>query len=276
MNNFAVLTIAYSHTATSIIISIGTNTPCHLTCYYTDKEPGSHRTSRNQRGLTLPWGVYYCFVAWQSVEQIEPGDTLIHTFNISPWSYCQTKWLAFRGTVAGELSPSVSPIFQHHHSATLYQHYNTGETSAYRFTATTWVAQTFTVQISHTINQVRIMLNRYGLPGEARLGIWRTDPAGHPTGYDLIAATFNANALILHPGKEWKALSLPTYYLTAAKYAIVLRAPYGSSGNDIGWWVDGSSPTYTLGNFERGSSSGTRWSAMLYYDAMFEEWGTPA
>ncbi|MBA7562259.1 hypothetical protein ES708_03909 [subsurface metagenome] len=115
MNNFAVLTIAYSHTATSLIITITTNTPCHLTCYYTDKEPGSHRTSRNQRGLTLPWGVYYCFVAWLSVEQTEPGDTLTHTFEIPDWSYCQIKWLAFRGTVAGELSPSVSPIFQHHH-----------------------------------------------------------------------------------------------------------------------------------------------------------------
>jgi hypothetical protein len=115
MNNFAVLTIAYSHTATSVIITITTNTPCHLTCYYTDKEPGSHRTSRNQRGLTLPWGVYYCFVAWQSVEQTEPGDTLTHTFEIPAWSYCQIKWLAFRGTVAGQLSPSVSPIFKHHH-----------------------------------------------------------------------------------------------------------------------------------------------------------------
>ncbi|GAI88079.1 unnamed protein product, partial [marine sediment metagenome] len=47
-------------------------------------------------------------------------------------------------------------------------------------------------------------------------------------------------------------------------------------GNDIGWWVDGRSPTYILGNFERGRSPGTNWSAMLYYDAMFEEWGTPA
>ncbi|MBA7580736.1 hypothetical protein ES708_22630 [subsurface metagenome] len=65
--------------------------------------------------MTLPWGVYYCFVAWQSVEQTEPGDTLIHTFEVPAWSYCQIKWLAFRGTVAGQLSPSVSPIFKHHH-----------------------------------------------------------------------------------------------------------------------------------------------------------------
>ena len=276
MNNFAVLNIAYSHTDTSILISIITNTPCHLTCYYTDKEPGRHRTARDQRGLTLPWGVYYCFVAWQAVEQTEAGDTLTHTFNIAPWSYCQIKWLAFRGTVSGELSPSVSPIFKHHHSAVLYQHYNTGETSAYRFTATTWVAQTFTVQIPHSINLVRIMLNRRGYPGQARLGIWRTDSNGHPTGYDLVATVFDANALIPSPGKEWKALSLPTYYLTTAKYAMVLRAPDGSSGNDIGWWVDGISPSYLGGNFERGRSPGINWTAMLYYDAMFEEWGSPA
>ena len=120
MNNFAVLTIAYSHTPTSVVITITTNNPCHLTCYYTDKEPGSHRTSRNQRGLTLPWGVYYCFVAWKSVEQQEAGDTLIHTFEIPDWSYCQIKWFAFRGTVAGKLAPSVSPIFKHHHPGELF------------------------------------------------------------------------------------------------------------------------------------------------------------
>ncbi|MBA7587358.1 hypothetical protein ES708_29387 [subsurface metagenome] len=115
LQHFAVLTIAYSHTATSIIITITTNNPCHLTCYYTDKEPGSHRTSRNQRGLTLPWGVYFCFVAWKSVEQTEAGDTLTHTFEVPDWSYCQTKWFAFRGTIAEVLSPSVSCLFQHHH-----------------------------------------------------------------------------------------------------------------------------------------------------------------
>ncbi|MBA7575047.1 hypothetical protein ES708_16863 [subsurface metagenome] len=115
MNNFAVINISYSHTATSVIITITTNTPCHLTCYFTDKEPVRHRTARNQRGLTLPWGAYYCFVAWLSLEQTQAGDTLIHTFEVPDWSYCQTKWFAFRGTIAGQLSPSVSPIFKHHH-----------------------------------------------------------------------------------------------------------------------------------------------------------------
>jgi len=121
LQHFAVLTISYTPTPTSIIITITTNNPCHLTCYYTDKEPGSHRTSRNQRGLTLPWGVYYCFVGWQSVEQTEAGDTLIHTFEIPTWSYCQVKWFAFRGTVAAELSPSVSPIFKKHYAYKIYE-----------------------------------------------------------------------------------------------------------------------------------------------------------
>ncbi len=115
MNNFAVLNIAYTPVPTALSFIIETNNPCHLTCYYTDKEPARHRTARNQRGLTLPWGAYYCFVAWLSVEQIEPGDTLTHTFHITPWAYCQTKWFAFRGTVAGELSPSVSALFKYHH-----------------------------------------------------------------------------------------------------------------------------------------------------------------
>lgn len=115
MNNFAVLDITYLHFTLYILISNTTNNPCHLTCYYTDKTPLRHKTSRTERGLTLPWGAYFCFVAWLSVEQVEAGDTLTHTFRIPDWSYCQTKWFAFRGTVAEVLSPSVSPIFAHHH-----------------------------------------------------------------------------------------------------------------------------------------------------------------
>ncbi|MBA7588743.1 hypothetical protein ES708_30811 [subsurface metagenome] len=119
LQHFAVLDIAYFHFSTSVIITCSTNNPCHLTCYYTDKEPGRHATSRVVRGLALPWGAYWCFVAWNSVEQQEAGDTLTHTFKVHDWSYCQTKWLCFRGTVAGELSPSVSPLLKHHHSGGL-------------------------------------------------------------------------------------------------------------------------------------------------------------
>ncbi|MBA7519770.1 hypothetical protein ES705_11864 [subsurface metagenome] len=115
LQHFAVLSLSYSHTSTSIVITCATNNPCHLTCYFTDKEPLRHATSRVVRGLALPWGAYFCFVAWQTMEQIEPGDTLSHSFGIPDWSYCQTKWLCFRGTVAGAPSPSASALLKHHH-----------------------------------------------------------------------------------------------------------------------------------------------------------------
>ena len=115
LQHFAVLQIYYFYTETSIIIECSTNNPCHLWCYYTDKQPVRHATSRVVRGLALPWGAYWCFVAWNSVEQQQAGDTLVHTFEITPWSYCQTKWLCFRGTVAGAISPSASPLIKLHH-----------------------------------------------------------------------------------------------------------------------------------------------------------------
>ncbi|MBA7566575.1 hypothetical protein ES708_08271 [subsurface metagenome] len=119
LQHFAVLEVSYAHFSTSIIIACRTNNPCHLTLYYTDKEPVRHATSLVKRGLAVPWGAYFCFVAWNSVEQQEAGDTLIHTFKVHDWSYCQVKWFTFRGTVTGDLSPSVTALLKHHHSGGL-------------------------------------------------------------------------------------------------------------------------------------------------------------
>jgi len=117
--NFAIPDIEYFHQPHSIRIKTSTNVPCHLTCYYTDKEPWKHHTSRTIRGLKVPWRTYFCFVAWNMVEQSEYGATLYHTFELPFWEYCQTKWFTFRGTVDDVESPSVGPIFKHHHSGVL-------------------------------------------------------------------------------------------------------------------------------------------------------------
>ena len=119
LQHFAVLEVSYLHKPTSIVITCHTNNPCHLTLYYTDKEPVRHATSLVKRGLAIPWGAYFCFVSWKSVEQQEAGDTLTHTFEVPDWSYCQIKWLCFRGTVAEVLSPSVSALLKHHHPGLL-------------------------------------------------------------------------------------------------------------------------------------------------------------
>jgi len=53
-------------------------------------------------------------VAWKSLEQDEPGDTLIHTFTWLDWPICLTRWFTHRGQVAGEWSPSCGPYFKRH------------------------------------------------------------------------------------------------------------------------------------------------------------------
>lgn len=54
---------------------------------------------------------YYCFVAWQVQEQVEPGDTLCHTFIFTDWEWLQKRWFIFRAQIAGEDSPSATAIF---------------------------------------------------------------------------------------------------------------------------------------------------------------------
>jgi len=115
MNNFAVLDIAYTHYDAGAYICVKTNHACHLSLYHTIYPPGRHKTSRIERGLAVPWGAYFCFVAWEEIEQSDAGDTIYHRFNVLPWMVLTTKWFAFRGTIGGVLSPSVSCIFEHQH-----------------------------------------------------------------------------------------------------------------------------------------------------------------
>lgn len=119
IDKFAVLDESFIPLDIGIITTLQTNVPCHLTCYWTDKKPGKHPVSRTIRGIDVPWYTYFCFVAWHAVEQTEDGDTLCHTFNLSPWEICQTRWFTFRGNVDTALTPSVGPIFEHHLEATI-------------------------------------------------------------------------------------------------------------------------------------------------------------
>ena len=115
IDNFALPDIFYTHWDIGLTICIPTSVPCHLICYYTDKKPLKHHTTAIVRGLKVPWDTYFCFVAWQQVEQEEEGDTLYHTFPIPTWLEGQTKWFTFKGEVDSIQSPSVGPIFSHCH-----------------------------------------------------------------------------------------------------------------------------------------------------------------
>jgi len=84
---------------------------------WTNQEPLKHPASKFVRGIELMAGLRYCFVAFHENEQLEPGDTLIHTFEKRNWQICETRWFYFIGTVQAEESPSASPIFKLHRTA---------------------------------------------------------------------------------------------------------------------------------------------------------------
>lgn len=113
---FACLDLKVFHHPTSITFTLSSSVPCHLTCFYTEVKPRKHPTERVIRGATVPWATYFCFVAWKMVEQSEPGDSLYHTFEMPNWKYCQVRWFTFRGTVHDITSPSIGPVFMHHHT----------------------------------------------------------------------------------------------------------------------------------------------------------------
>lgn len=113
---WAALSLDYQLRIDGYWITTVTNNPCHLTSYWTDVEPRRHHDSRIIRGALVPWGAYFCFVAWHTIEQVEAGDTLTHTFHYTPWTAATTRWFTFRGTVGADQSPSISAIFEKHYA----------------------------------------------------------------------------------------------------------------------------------------------------------------
>ncbi len=112
--HFAVLDIAYEITDTGYLITITTDIPCHLYMRWTLEKPGIHLDPVIKRGLPIHYMPRYCFVVYEDNEQLEPGDTLEHTFEKPNWPVCTTRYFYFWGTIASQPSPSESPIFENH------------------------------------------------------------------------------------------------------------------------------------------------------------------
>lgn len=271
LQHFAILELSQHPRPASIIVSCLTNNPCHLTCYYTAKEPVRHRTSLVKRGVALPWGAYFCFAAWNSVEQQEPGDTLIHTFEVPDWSYCQTKWISFRGTVAGEISPSVGPLIKKHYAFKIFQYLNVPWFAYWGSTSPdSRAAQTFTPQQPQTIASITLPLRRDGTPGTITISIRATDADGHPTGPDLTLGTIDGDTLpTAHPG-EWRFFDLTPLLLDEyVKYAIVIKSQFASV-----MWPHVGGNQYPVGQLLTYTVATDTWNPTTR-DFIFECWGTP-
>lgn len=101
-------------TETGYIITITTNTPCHLWMRWTTKPYRMHLRPTITRGITTLFIPYYCFTVYKDNEQTESGDTLEHTFVKEPWPGCETRYFYFWGTIATKKSPSSSAVYIKH------------------------------------------------------------------------------------------------------------------------------------------------------------------
>ncbi len=114
ISNWAPINYAISDTPTGVKIVITTDIPVHLFMRWTTKKPLTHSQPLYRRGISLPNATRFCFVAFHENEQLELGDTYIHTFLKEPWAFCETRYFYFIGTKQAEESPSASPIFKYH------------------------------------------------------------------------------------------------------------------------------------------------------------------
>lgn len=91
-----------------------TNVPCHLWMRWTTTPPVKHIIPVMLRGVEIYSDIRQCFVAYHDNEQIEPGDTLTHTFIKTEWAVCETRYFIFYGLTANQEVKSTSPIFTKH------------------------------------------------------------------------------------------------------------------------------------------------------------------
>lgn len=163
---------------------------------------------------------------------------------------------------------------------TLYERYNTGDNTAQQAWDYWWFAQTFTVgntgaNETHNVTSVKLKLNRAGSPGTGTVAIYDVDGDGKPTSSSLCHVDYNFNSLPESPADPiWVEFSFTTHteLSTSTKYAIVISAPNGDDDNEVWWYMDSTSPTYTGGSYGFSWDSGDTWSLDTDKDFMFEEY----
>ncbi|MBA7527401.1 hypothetical protein ES705_19577 [subsurface metagenome] len=103
------------HTAeeTGNIVTATSDVPAHLWLRLTHVPPRIHSKPVLRRGMWLNDDVRFCFDVFHDIEQDQAGDTLEHTFTISPCESDFQFWYYLWGYVGGILSPSTSAILEY-------------------------------------------------------------------------------------------------------------------------------------------------------------------
>lgn len=120
IDNWTILDVQQIDTLTGLKFVVTTNVPVNLTMRWTYQEPWKHKVPVLLRGVWLRDDIYICWNVFHDNLQLEPGDTVYHTFIKEPWPVCETRWFSFIGTVAATTSKSSGPLFKKHRVAPLW------------------------------------------------------------------------------------------------------------------------------------------------------------
>ncbi|MBA7708582.1 hypothetical protein ES703_117484 [subsurface metagenome] len=113
--HWALLDLVTSYLDEGFRIVATTDVPCHLYCRMSRQPPHKHVVPSPRRGTYWTGEIRFCFVVFEDNEQVEPGDTLVHTWLKYDWQHCQTRWFYFVGTQGGLTSVSETAYFHLHY-----------------------------------------------------------------------------------------------------------------------------------------------------------------
>jgi hypothetical protein len=112
--HISVRDIEFEPLATSVRIRVTTDVPSHLFVRLSSQTPRIHKTPELRRGVQFATDVRFCFTVFEDNEQLEPGDTVVHTWLKEDWPVCTTKWLYVWGSRSGEVCVSTTAPFKYH------------------------------------------------------------------------------------------------------------------------------------------------------------------
>ncbi len=224
------LTIDQTTIPGGFTIVLTTDVPCHLWLFWTYEAPWVHAKSRIERGLAVPWDAYWCFVSWHIIDQDEPGDTTLHTFQWLGWVTCQTKYFRFHGDIAGKTSPSDSPIFHKHYVAPpeliLYEHEDTSPDTYQGASYLQEAGWIWTPILSHEVRRIDVLL---GMDNPSSFPVYvKTYLAGpdhFPLGAPLSEGSIPDGSVLTWP-PIWHEIEVTPYdYEIGVEYCTIVTMP---------------------------------------------------
>jgi len=156
-----------------------------------------------------------------------------------------------------------------------WEYYNTGADSQEEVYIPWYYAQTFTANYSHTVDYVKLKLQRENSScGILTVEIMPTNTSGWPEGSALTSGTYNG-LLLSNSSASWAVIDfIPDISLSAnTTYAIVAHSTGVNTTDNINWLLDTTAASYSGGQYFNSSDGGFTFTNNSSRDFMFEVWG---